>query len=161
MAKKLLIVRHGKAAHGSIDLQDILRDLTADGNTSSIAVAEKLLQKGEVPELLVSSNAKRALKTAQFFAATWNIPKDSILIQPKIYEASVSILLSLIEAFNDEYDFIAIFGHNPGFTDLVNYLSDEQIFELPTSSATLLTFDQSSWAETSKGLGKLFFSIAP
>lgn len=153
MGKKLLIVRHG-AADSSFYEGDFQRKLTQKGRRKSIETAEKLLQKDEVPALLMSSTAHRALSTAQLFANTWNIPTDSILLQPSIYEASIADLLQIIQGIDNSYNFVAIFGHNPSFTELINLLSGELLFDLPTSGAALITIEITNWREIEIG-GKL------
>lgn len=150
MGKKLLIVRHGQADSTFFD-DDFQRKLTKKGRHDSIEAAEKLLQKDEVPAFLMSSNAHRALCTARLFADTWNIPEDSILLHPSIYEANLRALLQIIQGIDNSYNFVAIFGHNPGFTDLVNRLSGRRILDLNTSGAALIEFEISAWVDIEKG----------
>ena len=157
MGKKLLIVRHGEA-DSSFYEGDFQRKLTQKGRRKSIETAEKLLQKDEVPALLMSSTAHRALSTAQLFANTWNIPTDSILQQSSIYEASIADLLQIIQGIDNSYNFVAIFGHNPGFTELINLLTGKLLFDLPTSGAALISFEISDWKEIEIG-GKLTLMI--
>ncbi|MNE08833.1 hypothetical protein D3C80_1014920 [compost metagenome] len=46
-----------------------------------------------------------------------------------------------------------MFGHNPGFTDLFNYLTDNDLINLPTSGIVKVDFDLDSWREVSHGIG--------
>lgn len=160
MPKKLLIVRHGQAEQFYAGKEDFLRNLTPQGEASSVETAEKLLQKNEVPEMLISSDARRALQTARLFANTWNIPIDSIQIDHRIYEAEPVTLLSVIAATDDAYDYLAIFGHNPGFTSIVNQLANTFIFDLSTAGAVLIQFNIQSWTEIHAG-GIMEFQITP
>ena len=48
-----------------------------------------------------------------------------------------------------------MFGHNPGLTDLVNYLSDANIYNMPTCSVVMIEFPFENWNEVSADTGKV------
>ncbi len=159
MTKKLVIIRHGEAAYFT-GMPDIERNLTDNGSIQNIHIAEKILQKDCIPEYLISSNAKRALDTAKIFANTWNVPIDTIEIRPEIYEASVSNLLDVLYSLNNSYNHAVIFGHNPGLSELAEYLTGLN-FDLSTSSALVLEFDIINWADISANTGKPALYLEP
>lgn len=152
--KQLIIVRHAKSDWGNPDLRDFDRPLNKRGTKNAPEMAHRLVKKQIKPELIVSSTALRALTTAKFFADTWQMPLADIQEQPSIYEASVNTLLKVINKFDNKYNMIAMFGHNPGLTDLVNYL-DGQIYEMPTCSVVILEFPFDNWAMISEGTAKV------
>lgn len=152
--KQLIIVRHAKSDWGNPDLRDFDRPLNKRGKANAPEMAHRLVKKQIKPQLMVSSPALRAITTAKFFADTWQMPLAEILEEPKIYEANVDTLLKVINNFDNNYDQIAIFGHNPGLTDLVNYL-DGHIYEMPTCSVAILEFPFEDWAMISEGTAKV------
>ena len=152
--KQLIIVRHAKSDWGNPDLRDFDRPLNKRGKINAPEMAHRLVKKQIKPQLMVSSPALRAITTAKFFADTWQMPLAEILEEPKIYEANVDTLLKVINNFDNTYDQIAMFGHNPGLTDLVNYL-DGHIYEMPTCSVAILEFPFEDWAMISEGTAKV------
>lgn len=155
MAKQLLIVRHGKSDWGNSQLADFDRPLNARGNRNAPEMAQRILAKNKVPQLIVSSPALRAITTAKHFARVWNIPAEQILQVKGIYEANVTALLKIVTGFDNQFDRIALFGHNPGLTDFSNYLSDGNIYNIPTSGTVSLAFTTNNWAEISRLTGTL------
>ena len=48
-----------------------------------------------------------------------------------------------------------IFGHNPGFTDLVNYLSGSNIYNIPTCGIAEIDFNINTWKDIDRNGGEL------
>ncbi|WP_231489832.1 histidine phosphatase family protein [Pedobacter sp. Leaf170] len=159
MAKQLLLVRHGKSDWGNLDLKDFDRPLNKRGKENAPEMAERLLKKGFKFDLIVSSPAKRAKTTAKFFAEAYNV--DDIRYEESIYEANTTTLLKVVNGLDDAANIIVMFGHNPGFTDLANELSDADIYNIPTAGMVLMSFPFDSWKMVSKGTGELVFFDYP
>lgn len=155
MPKKLLLVRHGKSEWGNQHLADFDRPLNPRGHRNAPEMAARLLQKNLVPQLVVSSPALRAITTARHFVQAWKKSVTQIKEEANIYEANVKSLLKIINKFDNNCDYIAVFGHNPGFTDLANYLSDADIYNMPTCSIVLLEFPFEDWEMVSHHTGRL------
>jgi len=105
--------------------------------------------------LLVSSPARRALTTTEFIADAIGYPKSSIRHEPGIYEASAQELLELIRSFPEESSHVAMVGHNPGFTDVGNLLSNASIANLPTCAVLLLEMEAPYWRDAGPATAKL------
>lgn len=159
MAKQLLLVRHGKSDWGNLDLKDFDRPLNKRGKENAPEMAERLVQKGFKFDLLVSSPAKRAKSTAKFFAEAYQV--DDIQYEESIYEANTNALLKVVNGLNDNADTVVMFGHNPGFTDLANELSNADIYNIPTAGMVLMSFPFDSWTMVSRGTGDLVFFDYP
>jgi len=160
MAKHVFVIRHAKS-DWSFGVSDIDRPLNARGFDDAPRMADRLAAYHTRPQLLISSPAKRALTTAQVFAARLGTPVANIRIGPEIYEAHRATLLAVINEMDDQYNEIALFGHNPGFTDLVNWLADGHVANMPTCSIAHLQFDVEDWASVSGGLGELVWFAYP
>lgn len=161
MSKELYIIRHAKS-DWSFELKDFDRPLSPRGFRDAPVMAERL--KVSVPniDVLVSSPAKRAITTAQVFAEVLGIPIKDIQTQMSIYDAGVPRLLDVINQVDDSISKLAIFGHNPGFTMFANYLSDANIYNIPTCGIIGMRFDGvDSWGEISGGMGDSFAFMYP
>ena len=154
MSKQLIIIRHAKSDWGSASLTDFNRPLNKRGNLNAPEMANRMVKKRIVPELIISSPAVRAITTAKYFANSWHIDIDNIQQEPAIYEANVKSLLNVINNIDNRFNIVALFGHNPGLTDLVNYF-DGHIYEMPTCSIVVIAFPFDSWAEISADTGKV------
>jgi len=159
MAKQLLLVRHGKSDWGNLDLKDFDRPLNKRGKENAPEMAERLVQRGFKFDLIVSSPAKRAKSTAKFFAEAFQV--DDIQYEESIYEANTTALLKVINGLDDSAETVIMFGHNPGFTDLANELSDADIYNIPTAGMVLMSFPFDSWKMVSRGTGELVFFDYP
>ena len=152
--KQLLIIRHAKSDWNTDAKTDFERPLNKRGLRDAPAMAEKLLNKHLVPQLLVSSPAVRAISTAKIFADTFNIDKKEIGVVPAIYEASAGTLLNVVNGLENKYDFVSLFGHNPGLTNLAIHLCDTEVYDIPTCGALLIEFPFDDWKMVSKDNGE-------
>jgi phosphohistidine phosphatase len=160
MAKQLLLIRHAKSDWGNADLRDFDRPLNKRGKANAPEMAERLVKQKITPQLIVSSPAKRAITTAGYFAEAWKIAPIDIQKESSIYEASIKTLVSIINQFENKFNRIALFGHNPGLTDLVNYF-DSYLENMPTCSVVLLEFPFDDWRMVSADTGKILLFDYP
>jgi phosphohistidine phosphatase len=144
MGKRLFLIRHGKANHPYQGASDFTRTLANSGEADVRRMAEKLKIMDLVPEILVSSPAVRALSTATAFAEIWKSPVP-IRTEPSIYEAEVRSLFKVANNLDKRYPSVAIFGHNPGITELANYLSNVNIPNIPTAGVVIIDFPIDDW----------------
>ncbi|WP_448697318.1 SixA phosphatase family protein [Mucilaginibacter sp. AW1-3] len=156
--KKLMLVRHAKSGWDIPDLTDFERPLNPRGEETAPEMAQRLQQKGIVPQFIVSSPAERAKATARIFAETFKLAEPEY--HTAIYEASSSTLLSVVSSLPDEYDFIALFGHNPGISDLVYYLTGK-MYDMPTCAVVVIHFDGVSWQLISGSTGTIEYYDYP
>lgn len=161
MAKQLVLVRHGKSDWGNANLKDFDRPLNNRGKENAPEMAERLFNKNFKPDILVSSPAKRAFTTAKYFAKQYAIDKSDILLEPSIYEANIKALLNVVNDLDNSYNKVIMFGHNPGFTEFVNYLADAKIYNIPTCGMVMLTFPFDEWSLVSAHTGELVFFDYP
>lgn len=143
MQKKLLyLVRHAKAEEHSFAKRDHDRDLTDKGRSRAAQIAIDLAKELEVTAntLVVSSTANRAWQTAELFCNTLGYPQEKIQRTKTIYEAFYIDILRTINTVNPDVDILIVFGHNPGFSDLTNYLTDSYI-DLKTSHVAVIELE--------------------
>lgn len=160
MAKNLFLIRHAKS-DWNFDLPDFKRPLNLRGLKNAPYMAKKLAQYSIQPQLLVSSPAYRALNTAQLFLDELKQPGLEIKEEKVIYEASVSSLLKIINTFSNQYNNVALFGHNPGMSSLAHYLSAAFEYDMPTCSILHIQFTTDDWAEISGNTGTIIWFNYP
>jgi phosphohistidine phosphatase len=161
MAKQLILVRHAKSDWGDFTVKDFDRPLNERGHKSAPEMVERLMAKEIRPQAIVSSPALRAITTAKYFAATWKFQANRFFTEPAIYEATTNTLLRVVNQLDNRFDRIALFGHNPGLTDLLNYLGDQQISNMPTCGVAIIDFPFNDWKLVSRGTGELLLFDYP
>ncbi len=159
--KTLVIIRHGKSSWDHPDLKDYHRPLKQRGVNNAFSIAAELVKRQVSPDLLLSSPAVRALDTAIIIATNMAYPLENIATEITIYEASVSDLLRALSAIPDEHETVLFFGHNPGFTSLVNNLQEEPIMNLPTCGTVGIELPITSWSQIGNATGKQLFKLIP
>jgi phosphohistidine phosphatase len=161
MSKTLYLVRHAKSSWKNPGLADSQRPLNKRGKRDAPLMGKTLMDRKEIPELLISSPAKRALSTAKQFAKEFNYPKEKINISDTLYMASSADFYNVIEKHDNSLKSIMLFSHNPGITDFANSISGSDIENIPTSGTVIIDFDTNSWKEIKKTKGDIIFFISP
>ena len=120
-----------------------------------------IMDKGEKPELFISSPAYRAFLTAKAFGEAMGLVENDIIINRTIYGAGAQQLLELVQNQDDLNKSIMLFGHNPTFTSFVNFLTSSNIMNVVTCGVVRIDFECSSWTEIDFGSGRLAYYEYP
>ncbi len=155
--KKLLLVRHAKATHES-GYADFDRPLKQSGKEDAKMMAQIIKGQSIIPEVIITSPALRTQTTANIFAQQLELPAPGT--DKRIYEASEKTWVKVVNDLPAAHDFIAIVGHNPGFSQILYYLTS-QIRDLPTCAVALITFDNDDWQSITEEDGHLTFFDSP
>jgi phosphohistidine phosphatase len=124
-------------------------------------MARVFRSRNEPIDLLVSSPAVRALSTARTFATEIGTPFEAIVQDRTMYLAELPALIKRVNQLPDSAARVMLFGHNPGLSDLVEYLGDGDLGELPTCAVVRIDLVIDSWAEASMGLGTVVWHDHP
>ena len=124
-------------------------------------MAQRLVKRNLIPEQIVSSPALRAITTAEYFAREFGMESAEIIQESEIYDALPFTLLEIINNLDDQSDFTALIGHNPGLTSLLNIFCDTSIQNIPTCGIAFIRFPFDSWKMLSSGTGELVFFDYP
>lgn len=151
--KTLYFCRHAKS-DWSTTLPDHERPLNARGEKSAPLMLGIWKKLESIPTHWVSSSAKRALQTAQIMSTEYSGNID-LRVEHKLYHANVNNWMEIIRHLPEEISSCALFGHNPGITDVVNLLSESDISNIPTCGLAKITFSFDQWELISKGTGTL------
>lgn len=159
--KRLYLIRHAKSSWKNPDLADFERPLNKRGKGDVPYMGERLNQYKVKPDLIISSPAKRALKTAQIMAKKINFPRGKIIADESIYGGDISVLLRVIRNIDNSFKQVMLFGHNPDFSILAEYLTNYQVKNIPTCGIFCLDLNIDSWKEISSGKGVFVFFDYP
>jgi len=158
--KKILICRHGKSSWEDPYLSDHNRPLAPRGLRNSKEMAERLLSQGISPDLILSSDAKRARETAFITLDILGINKEKIEQHESLFHASANTIMEHLQTLPVEVNIVFIFGHNPGFNELIWMLGGD-IDNLPTAGQFGFTFDTVTWNEINSQNAKVWFYDFP
>ena len=152
--KTLLIVRHAKSSWDHPDLDDFNRPLNERGLRNAPEMARRLVLRNTIPELILSSPALRAITTAKLFNQQFGRFDEFLKIEKSIYEASRQDLMKLISRQNPDINCLMLVGHNPGLSDLVNWLCETEEI-LSTCAIAQIEIDDYKWNGWEKSCGFL------
>lgn len=144
--KQLLIVRHAKSAWSDATLRDFDRPLNKRGEHNAAEMGARLKARSLVPQQVISSPARRALRTAQLVAAQFDYPAANIEIVDELYEAGTGDWLALIGALSESLECVLVVGHNPTVTELASLLCPAaRIDNVPTCGVLHLGYGNTPW----------------
>ncbi|MEQ8207742.1 MAG: histidine phosphatase family protein [Woeseia sp.] len=153
--KTLTILRHAKSSWESSSVADSDRPLDPRGERDAPMMAKRILEAGIRPSLIISSPAVRAWSTAKVVARELKYPLEFLQREHDLYLASKNRLLEVIAKQDEGFNNMMLVGHNPGLTDLANYLIPDLTGNLPTCAVVSVNIDIEHWdlrAECSKEL---------
>ncbi len=160
-SKRLLVIRHAKSSWDTGTLNDFERPLNERGKRDAPEMASRLKEKNVLIDAFVSSPAKRAKKTAEYFIEAYGRSKDDILFVSKLYHAPAEIFFEVAENLPEHFNTVAVFSHNPGITDFVNLLTNDlRLDNMPTCGILAVSF-QGSWKDFSKARKEFLFFDYP
>ena len=149
-------MRHAKSVK-SKDYSDMMRPLKKKGINDAIAAAETLKLKKQVPDYIITSNAKRAVQT-------WEVMKmhlSPVGLHERnhfLYLKGKEFYYDAIKNIPDFYDNALIIGHNPDILNFLHDISEKSSQNLPyiaedkfpTSSIISLKLPINSWIKLEK-----------
>ncbi|HED32986.1 MAG TPA: hypothetical protein ENJ08_02055 [Gammaproteobacteria bacterium] len=154
MMKTILLARHAKSDWNQPSKSDFERTLNARGETDADSMAELLQQGSCLPEQIISSDAVRALATANKYSAALK-PGKGLVENHKLYNASLQDILQVIVNLPQVCDTVMLVGHNPGMSEALNYFLPTGVQDMPTCSVGIVQFDIEQWREVSRRMGEI------
>jgi phosphohistidine phosphatase len=133
--------------------------LKGRGRDAAKQIGKRLGGEKPQPELVVCSPAVRTRETASIVLKHAHLKVD-LNFEERIYEASLRDLLQVVAAIADGKQVVLMIGHNPGFEELVAYLSGEHR-RMPTCGLAKIRLDAESWKDVRAGEGTLEWFIVP
>lgn len=159
--KFLLLMRHAKSAWDEPNITDFDRSLNERGKKDAPEMANRIKDFPFKPDLIISSPARRAIKTAKAVAEVLHYPEKKIELETDLYEVSIEDVCSLIRHVDDSVKYLMVVGHNPTFTGMIGYLTHQFIDNLPTSGVALIELNIQSWKQAVTHCGRLVWLDFP
>jgi phosphohistidine phosphatase len=147
--KTLLLVRHAKSSRDDPATPDKDRPLNNRGKRDAPKMGERLAERDVKPDLILSSPAARALKTAEIVAKKLDYELKDIAVDERLYAVGADDLLDVVRQLGDKLKRVMVVGHNPELTTLAHRFSSE-IIHMPTCAVAEFKFDAKSWSTIDK-----------
>jgi len=151
--KKLYIIRHAKSSWDDMALDDFDRGLNKRGRKNAPMMAKRLKNKGVMPDIILSSSAKRAKKTAKIIADGIGFSKK-IKFDDELYDVLPNELHKKLRAIKNKYNTAFLIGHNPELNMIAEDFIDFNQ-NIVTCGILEIEFDCDSWMEVGRENAKL------
>lgn len=152
--KTLLVLRHAKSSWADNTLSDHDRPLKGRGKRDAPRMGRLIREEGLVPDLIISSSARRAYSTAQLLADECGYESE-IEVTRDFYHAAPETYLEYVAFLPEDVNVVMVVGHNPGVEDLVEEFSDSWQ-RMPTAALAVIQLDVTRWGDlTSETEGRL------
>ena len=141
--KTLLLLRHAKSIWKKLNLTDHDRLLNERGKKDAPKMGKVIKELDIVPDLIISSPAKRAMDTAKLVAENCKYKKN-IEKNPLLYASTLENYIDVIHMVSDYYQKVLVVGHNPIIEELViKFINRMEI--IPTCTLVQLSLNIQSW----------------
>lgn len=159
MGKRLILMRHAKSSWDDPRLDDHARPLNSRGERSARAMGDWLRHRGDVPDMVLSSDARRTRETA----ALLGFGADAQFTD-RLYHASAGTMLEVLRGASG--DCVLMIGHNPGIADLAERIVSEppdhpRFFDYPTCATLIVEVPQGSWDAVAFGNARVLDFVTP
>ena len=147
--KKITFLRHSKSSW-DYNLEDIDRPLNNLGVSKIKKVAESSKAQFVNSDIIFSSSATRAIHTSLILTRSLSINSNRISICEDLYTFEFNEVVNFINKIENKYSEVVLVGHNPAYTEISNYFSENKILNLPTARWFSIKFDSNSWSDILK-----------
>jgi phosphohistidine phosphatase len=143
--KTLLILRHAKSSWDDPKLADQDRPLNKRGKREAPRIGKLLREEDLLPDLILSSTARRARKTAEAVAEASGYSGE-IEFSGAFYPGDPSDYIDTLQDAPDGCECIMVVGHNPGLEELLETLTGESA-HLTTAALAQVSLPILHWYE--------------
>ena len=162
--KNLYLLRHAKSSWDDPSLSDAERPLNGRGRRDAPRMGAALSARLSTMNFHVSP-AKRAQQTFAALQQSWaGLEAQHGITAPTLYTFDYWEVLRWIAAQPNDTNSLALVGHNPALTELVNFLvGPATLGNLPTAGWAELSICIDEWlqAPDAKGKGELIYHLFP
>jgi phosphohistidine phosphatase len=157
--KRLLLLRHAKSSWDDPSLDDFERPLNSRGRAAAPFMGQLIAARGLVPDVFISSTARRAAETARMAHEACGAERP-LIFDERIYDASAARLNVIVSEIADRHASAMLVGHNPGMEGLVRSLTGE-IHAMPTAALAVIDLEIDAWEEVCSLRGRLADLVRP
>jgi phosphohistidine phosphatase len=145
--KRLILIRHAKSDWSS-NISDFERTLNEKGLRDAQKMGQFLKLNEIIPDLIISSGAKRAFSTAELISQSLT-HNDKIVVKNEIYNAASDVIKNVVNKIEESYNTVFLVAHNPGLSNLIDNLSGQYI-DLQTCCVAILEISVENWNQIIK-----------
>jgi phosphohistidine phosphatase len=147
--KTLLLLRHAKSSWKDPDLPDHDRPLNKRGQKDAPRMGRLLKDEGLIPDLIMSSTAVRAKKTAELVAKACKY-KGEISLNQSLYGAEPAGYFKTIGRLSDRHKTVLLVGHSPSVEDTIEMITNSSDVIMPTCALAHISPPIQNWGELSE-----------
>ncbi|MCK5154157.1 MAG: histidine phosphatase family protein [Spirochaetales bacterium] len=152
--KKLLLLRHGNAASRFSNMTDYDRPLDNTGKMQITNIANRLIEKRLMPNLIITSSALRAFSTTGIIKniiQTSKKEKEAIIKISEtelLYSAAIFEYIDILKTQKNSLESIMIVAHNPAISGFISKLTGKHI-GMGTGNLCILEINIEKWSDLS------------
>jgi len=161
--KTILLLRHAKADK-KLAVKDFERSLTKQGRKDAPRMGHFIKEIGSLPDIIISSPAKRAKETCNLFVEAAAMDKALIAWNDDLYYGGARNYLSIIQHASVDINNLMLVGHNPLMEETVSLLcNDEGAYgvRIPTAGLVCIEYPATSWKAVKPGAGHIKWMMTP
>lgn len=147
--KHLYLVRHAHTLEKLAGQSDKMRNLSALGEQQCHSIGAFLQSKKYPIDLILTSDALRAVATANRIAEYIHYPLENIEHEGKLYQSSIPEMLQLLGE-HEACHHIVMVAHNPTLTYFAEYYSGETLHEVSPGMLIILRTSRHNWPDLTK-----------
>lgn len=141
--KRIIIMRHADASGANNQVSDFDRNLSPMGQMQAIEVGRQLETSQQIPDRILCSSAIRAKETCDFLCNAFATPPSCHYVQ-QFYLADMRTIIETVTLENRGEDTLMLIGHNPGWSDSIQWLCGQYVSLMP-SNAGILKHQENDW----------------
>lgn len=162
--KQIILMRHAKSSWDDPDLTDFERPLAKRGLNDAPMMGRFLKEIDYMPDIIISSPAKRAKETITLAMEVAEIGEDDINWNKNLYYGDTKDYLKAICSVPEEAERVMLVGHNPLMESTAGRLTgagDKVAFRMPTASVVCLESYVVRWNQVGQGTCQLKWMMIP
>jgi phosphohistidine phosphatase len=158
--KILLLLRHAKSSWKDEKLADFDRPLSKRGKRDAPAMGQLLREENLAPDFILSSTALRARQTTDLVVEASGYDGE-IRWMDDLYAAPPETILDSLREVPDTIQSVMVVAHNPGLSELVAWLTEEDE-PMPTAALAQINLTIQQWQELGEASsGTLVYTWRP
>lgn len=148
MNRRLIVMRHAKSDWHAGAATDHARPLNHRGRRDAPRIAQRIVELGWEPEVVLSSDSTRTRETYELMAQHF---AESVIVHylESLYHAGPRELVEALQLLPDEVQTVMALGHNPGWSAVMYWLTENDV-SLTTANAALCHVEAGSWGEAAE-----------
>jgi phosphohistidine phosphatase len=158
-------MRHAKSDWPTGPGIDFERPLTDLGNKDASRIGGWIHEHDWMPDQIICSPATRVKQTVDHLCQKIGIDLRTVEYDKRIYQADQNHLLNMLKETNSLTARLLMVGHNPSFSDLLNFLCPDTTYptvdrSMPAAALAVIAL-KAPWSALDQGSGELMALIQP